>query len=141
MNTLLEVLYNILTPEIVSALLGGLIGASITIKIDVYGYRLSILFSIGSIISAGAFSEYISIRWNINSLFAQGLIGIIVAIIANSLLDKIHVKSPKMIENLISLIEEDVYISTKEIIKIFKDGLIRKISYIFRDKSKDNRDE
>ena len=58
MELFIEALYSLLIPQVVAALIGGFIGASINIKVELYGWRLSLLFAFGSLISAGALAEY-----------------------------------------------------------------------------------
>ena len=50
MELFIEALYSLLIPQVVAALIGGFIGASINIKVDLYGWRLSLLFAFGSLI-------------------------------------------------------------------------------------------
>ena len=134
MNIYLEAIRVTLTPEVVAGLIGGLLGAIITIRIELHGLRLSILFAIGSIINAGAVSEALISSWSIYSLYAQGGIGIMVAIISNALLDKLHAKAPKLVGRVIEVIEEDILLAIKEVIITAKDSLVRQIKIIFRDR-------
>lgn len=137
MNIYLEALQTTLTPEVVAGLCGGLLGAGITIKTELHGLRLSVLFFIGSIGNAGAMSEAITHVWGIYSLYAQFGIGTLVAILSNSLLDKLHAKSPRLVGKLIDVIEEDLLAAVSEVVTTTKDGIIRKIKFWLRDRKND----
>ena len=127
MEIFIETMHTLLIPQVVAALIGGLIGASINIKVELYGWRLSILFAIGSLVSAGAIAEYITYIHSINFIFLHCVLGILVGILGNSLLNAIYVEAPDFTGKLVNVLSEGIIELVKEVPKY----IISKFDTIF----------
>lgn len=95
MELLIEALYGLLIPQVVAGLLGGLLGAMISLKIELYGWRLSILFGIGSIICAGALAEYLTYTYEVKFILLHCGLGMLVGILGNAAIDSINLAAPE----------------------------------------------
>ena len=95
MELLIEALYGLLIPQVVAGLLGGLLGAMISLKIELYGWRLSILFGIGSIVCAGALAEYLTHTYEVKFILLHCGLGMLVGILGNAAIDSINLAAPE----------------------------------------------
>ena len=95
MELLIEALYGLLIPQVVAGLLGGLLGAMISLKIELYGWRLSILFGLGSIVCAGALAEYLTHTYEVKFILLHCGLGMLVGILGNAAIDSINLAAPE----------------------------------------------
>lgn len=95
MGLFIEALYGLLIPQVVAGLLGGLLGAMISLKIELYGWRLSILFGIGSIVCAGALAEYLTHTYEVKFILLHCGLGMLVGILGNAAIDSINLAAPE----------------------------------------------
>lgn len=128
MNLFIEALYSLLIPQVVAALIGGFIGASINIKVELYGWRLSLLFAFGSLISAGALAEYLTYNHDVQFILLHCVLGILVGILGNHLLISINLAAPDFTIKLVNLLSNGILEIIKEIPKL----IISKIEEIFQ---------
>ena len=128
MELFIEALYSLLIPQVVAALIGGFIGASINIKVELYGWRLSLLFAFGSLISAGALAEYLTYNHDIQFILLHCVLGILVGILGNHLLISINLAAPDFTIKLVNLLSNGILEIIKEIPKL----IISKIEEIFQ---------
>lgn len=128
MELFIEALYSLLIPQVVAALIGGFIGASINIKVELYGWRLSLLFAFGSLISAGALAEYLTYNHNVNFILLHCVLGILVGILGNSLLNSINLAAPDFTSKLVSVLSNGILEVLKEIPKL----VVRKLEELFQ---------
>lgn len=112
MEDFLIVMHGILIPQVVAGLIGGLLGAMMSIKVDRFGWRLSILFGIGSIIAAGAVAEYLTYVYIIEFILLHCGLGILIGILGNAALDALNLAAPEF---------------TRKIVKGTGDGILHKI--------------
>lgn len=128
MELFIEALYSLLIPQVVAALIGGFIGASINIKVELYGWRLSLLFAFGSLVSAGALAEYLTYNHNVNFILLHCVLGILVGILGNHLLISINLAAPDFTSKLVNVLSNGILEVMKEIPKL----IIRKIEELFQ---------
>ena len=128
MELLIEALYSLLIPQVVAALIGGFIGASMNIKVELYGWRLSILFALGSLVSAGALAEYLTYNYEIKFILLHFVLGIMVGILGNSLLISINLAAPDFTSKLVSVLSNGILEVLKEIPKL----AVKKIEELFQ---------
>ena len=101
MENFIIAMHGLLIPQVVAGLLGGLIGAMISVKVELYGWRLSILFAIGSIIGAGALAEYLTYRYNFQFILLHCGLGILVGIVGNAGLDAVNLAAPEYMRKVV----------------------------------------
>lgn len=128
MELFIEALYSLLIPQVVAALIGGFIGASINIKVELYGWRLSLLFAFGSLISAGALAEYLTYNHNVNFILLHCVLGILVGILGNHLLISINLAAPDFTRKLVNVLSNGILEILKEIPKL----VVRKLEDLFQ---------
>ena len=128
MNLFIEALYSLLIPQVVAALIGGFIGTSINIKVELYGWRLSLLFAFGSLVSAGALAEYLTYNHNVQFILLHFVLGIMVGILGNSLLISINLAAPDFTSKLVNVLSNGILEILKEIPKL----IIRKLEELFQ---------
>ena len=128
MELFIEALHSLLIPQVVAALIGGLIGASMNIKVELYGWRLSILFALGSLVSAGALAEYLTYNYNIKFILLHFVLGIMVGILGNSLLISINLAAPDFTSKLVNVLSNGILEVMKEIPKL----AVRKLEDLFQ---------
>ena len=128
MELLIEALYSLLIPQVVAALIGGFIGASMNIKVELYGWRLSILFALGSLVSAGALAEYLTYNYEIKFILLHFVLGIMVGILGNSLLISINLAAPDFTNKLVNVLSNGILEIIKEIPKL----IIKKLEELFQ---------
>jgi hypothetical protein len=83
-----------LTPPVVAGLMGGVLGALMSLKVEIYGWRLSILFAIGSVIAAGALVEYLTSNGGQQLILTNCVVGMITGMLSSSALDSINLAAP-----------------------------------------------
>lgn len=128
MELLIEALYSLLIPQVVAALIGGFIGASMNIKVELYGWRLSILFALGSLVSAGALAEYLTYNYDIKFILLHFVLGIMVGILGNSLLISINLAAPDFTNKLVNVLSNGILEVLKEIPKL----ITKKVEELFQ---------
>lgn len=128
MELLIEALYSLLIPQVVAALIGGFIGASMNIKVELYGWRLSILFALGSLVSAGALAEYLTYNYEIKFILLHFVLGIMVGILGNSLLISINLAAPDFTSKLVNVLSSGILEILKEIPKL----ITKKLEELFQ---------
>ena len=114
MELLVEALYGLLIPQVVAGLLGGLLGAMISIKVELYGWRLSILFGIGSIICAGALAEYLTYSYDVKFILLHCGLGMLVGIVGNAGLDAINLAAPEQMRKIVKGTGEGILYKIKK---------------------------
>ena len=102
MEEFLAAMHGLLIPQVVAGLIGGVIGALISMKVDRFGWRLSILFGIGSIIGAGAVAEYLTYVYHIKFILLHCSLGILIGIVGNAALDAINLAAPDYMRKVIN---------------------------------------
>lgn len=90
------------TPQIVSAILGGLLGSLISSDRARYGWQLSLLFCIAALAFAGAMGEYLYNSRGITSIFWLFVLNIPLGMIVGSFLDVLRIASPPLIQRLVN---------------------------------------
>lgn len=114
MELFVEALYGLLIPQVVAGLLGGLLGAMISIKVELYGWRLSILFGIGSIICAGALAEYLTYSYDVKFILLHCGLGMLVGIVGNAGLDAINLAAPEQMRKIVKGTGEGILYKIKK---------------------------
>ena len=126
MELMIVALYGLMIPQVVAGLIGGLLGSLISIKVELYGWRLSILFGIGSILCAGALSEYLTITYAIKFILLHGVLGLLVGILGNAAIDALNLASVDFTRKLVNILSNGILEIVKElpklIIKKLEDG-------------------
>lgn len=102
MEEFLAAMHGLLIPQVVAGLIGGVIGALISMKVDRFGWRLSILFGLGSIIGAGAVAEYLTHVYHIKFILLHCSLGILIGIVGNAALDAINLAAPDYMRKVIN---------------------------------------
>ena len=90
------------TPQIIFAMLGGLLGALIASDRERYGWQLSVMFGIAAIAFAAAMGEYLFIKRSIESIFWLFVLNVPLGMIVGSTLDVLRIASPPLIEKLVN---------------------------------------
>ena len=101
MNTFFATLTLSFTPQIISAILGGLLGAMISSDRKRYGWQLSFMFCIAAVAFAAAMGEYLHIGRGITSIFWIFVLNVPLGMIVGSTLDVLRIASPPLIEKLV----------------------------------------
>lgn len=102
MDTFFETLTLSFTPQIIFAMLGGLLGALIASDRDRYGWQLSFLFCIAAVSFTAAMGEYLFITRGIQSIFWLFVLNVPLGMIVGSTLDVLRIASPPLIEKLVN---------------------------------------
>ena len=102
MEIYINALLMTLSPQVVSALIGGMVGISIKSKISEYGWFYTIFISIGSIIAVGATSEYFYSVRGVTFIFAHMLLGTLVGLIGSYTLHAINIFTPNFAHTLVN---------------------------------------
>lgn len=102
MEEFLAAMHELLIPQVVAGLIGGVIGALISMKVDRFGWRLSILFGLGSTIGAGAVAEYLTHVYHIKFILLHCSLGILIGIVGNATLDAINLAAPDYMRKVIN---------------------------------------
>lgn len=117
----------VLIPQVVAGLIGGVLGAMMSIRIERFGWRLSILSGIGSIIVAGAVAEYLTYAYSVEFILLHCGLGILSGIVGNAALYAIDLAAPRYMH---------------EVVRSTGDGLLAKIRLCLpRGRKKDIKDE
>lgn len=90
------------TPQIVFAMLGGLLGAGIASDRERYGWQLSLLFTIAAVVFSAAMGEYFHKDREIESIFWLFALNVPLGMTVGSTLDVLRIASPPLIERLIN---------------------------------------
>lgn len=115
MELFMEALQSIFIPQVVAALIGGLLGACTSIKVELHGWRISILLAIASLIIAGAISEYLTYNFSVKFILLHCGLGLLVGILGNSLLNAINVAAPDFMVKLVDVLFNGIIQVVKEI--------------------------
>lgn len=94
MEIYINALVSALTPQVVFALIGGIIGVAIKSKIEGYTWRYTIFIAIGSLIAVGATAEYLYSSYKLTSIFLHMFIAVIMGIIGASILHAFNLFAP-----------------------------------------------
>ena len=97
-----------LSPQVVFALIGGLIGVGIKSKIEGYSRGYTTFISIGSLIAVGAMSEYLLQKHHLEFLFGHMFIAIIIGIIGASILHAFNVFAPILAEKIVNIFGDKI---------------------------------
>lgn len=92
-----------ITPQILIAIIGGVIGTNISSDIKLYGVRLTILTAIVTLSIVGVASEYISYKWQTQSIIGHFAMGGIVGMAGMRLLDAIRLALPDLMHSITEL--------------------------------------
>lgn len=128
MEVYMEALKSIFIPQVVAALIGGLLGASISIKVELYGWRVSILLAIASLIVTAAISEYLTYNFSVSSILLQCGLGVFIGMLGNSLLNAINTQAPSFMVNLVDVLSNGIIQVAKELPNL----IIRKLEETFQ---------
>lgn len=90
-----------LTPQIIFAMLGGMLGAMIASDRKRYGWQLSILFGLVALALAAATGEYLVNVREITSLWWLLVLNVPLGMVVGSTLDVLRITSPPLIEKLV----------------------------------------
>ena len=127
MEQFIIAMHGVLIPQVVAGLIGGVLGAMMSIKIERFGWRLSILFGVGSIIGAGAVAEYLTHVYSVEFILLHCGLGILFGIVGNAALDAINLAAPEYM---------------RKVVRGTGDGLLAKIKlYLPSGRKKDIKDE
>lgn len=114
-----------LTPQMIMALIGGLIGTNMSSDVKLYGWRLTILTAIISMSLVGVSSEYISYKWGVTSLIGHFAQGCLAGMVGMRLLDAIRLALPDFMHTLASLASKtalelvvDLFNKVRKILKL-----------------------
>lgn len=104
MELYIEVLKVFLLPQIIAGLIGGCFGVRAVFKhyLELYGWELTITFSVIGLISAGGASEYFYNVQEVTSLFLHMLIGCGTGILGTSAVDAIRLAAPLLMKDLVN---------------------------------------
>lgn len=101
MEIYINALLAALTPQVVFALIGGIIGVAIKSKIEGYTWGYTIFIAIGSLIACGATAEYLYSSHNLTSIFLHMFIAVIMGIIGASILHSFNLFAPRFATTLV----------------------------------------
>lgn len=101
MEIYINALLMALSPQVVFALLGGLIGVGIKSRIEGYNWGYTIFISIGSLIAVGATAEYLYSVHNLTSIFVHMFIAVIIGIIGASILHSFNLFAPILASKIV----------------------------------------
>ena len=90
------------TPQIIFAMLGGLLGSSIASDRKRYGWQLSFMFTIAAIAFTAGMGEYLYMNRGIKSIFWLFILNVPLGMIVGSTLDVLRITSPPLIEKLVN---------------------------------------
>lgn len=108
MEIYITALISALSPQVVSALLGGLVGVRIKSKNGGYSRRYSCLIALGSIITVAAVAQYFYSVYNLKMLFVHSFIGILIGIMSANLLHAFNLFAPKFAKIIVHNLGEKV---------------------------------
>lgn len=94
MEIYINALLSALSPQVVFALIGGLIGVGIKSRIEGYNWIYTIFIGIGSLIAVGAVSEYLYSVHQAHYIFLHMFIGVVMGIIGASVLHAFNIFAP-----------------------------------------------
>lgn len=114
MELMIVALYGLLIPQVVAGLIGGLLGSLISVKVELYGWRLSILFGICSVISAGALAEYLTYSNGLEFILLHCVLGVLVGVVGNSALDALNLAAPEHMRKIVNGTGDGILYKIKE---------------------------
>lgn len=117
MNIYIDALSIALTPQVVAAFIGGLLGASAAADIQRYGLRLTVIFTALGVLAAGAVAEYLTAYRGITSVLLHVIISPFVGMCFGYLLDAIRVTMPNLFNKLLSSVGDTAIAGVTEFIK------------------------
>lgn len=106
MEIYITALIGALSPQVVSALLGGLVGVRIKSRKEGYSRSYSLFIAVGSIIAVAATAEYFYSVYNLEMLFVHSFIGILIGIMSANLLHAFNLFAPKFAKNIVNRLGE-----------------------------------
>lgn len=101
MELFLSTITSSLTPQIIFAMLGGIVGALIASDFKRYGWLLSCLFIFASIAMAASAGEYLQQSKGIQSIWLLLVLNIPLGMVVGATLDVIRIVSPNLIKKLV----------------------------------------
>lgn len=101
MEIYINAMLSALSPQVVFALIGGLIGVGIKSRIEGYNWVYTIFISFGSLIAVGAVSEYLYSVYHAEHIFLHMFIGVIIGIIGASILHAFNIFAPGFATKLV----------------------------------------
>lgn len=142
METYSMALIGAVSPQVIAALIGGLIGLLFSAKPSKYGWWSTVMSTLVGLIAAGAAGEYLSAVRGVQSLWWCGLIGAASGVPFGALMDTIRVLSPPLFEKIIHHLGDTVIDEAADTIKHFfgliKKSIARAIDFL---KNKEEQDE
>lgn len=108
MEIYINALISALSPQVVFALLGGLVGVRIKSKREGYSRSYSWFIALGSIIAVGATAEYFYSVYNLEMIFVHSFIGVIMGIMSANLLHAFNLFAPKFAKNIVNKLGEKI---------------------------------
>lgn len=124
MNNFLAIVATSITPQVVFAMLGGLIGSLISSDRKRYGWQLSLLFCIVAIFTAAGMGDYMHHVKKISSIWWMMILNVPLGMVIGATLDAIRITSPKLIESLVDKVGNSA-------VSIIGDSILSKLTKIF----------
>lgn len=106
MEIYINALIGALSPQVVFALLGGLVGVRIKSRKEGYSRSYSLFIAIGSIIAVGATAEYFHSAYDLQMLFVHSFLGVLIGIMSANLLHAFNLFAPKFAKNIVNRLGE-----------------------------------
>ena len=124
------------SPQIFFSILGGAIGAFISSDRKRYGWQLSFLFILASLVFSAAMGEYLYISRGIASIWWLMLLNIPLGMIVGSTLDVLRIANRPLIERLVNGIgDSGVSIIVESVL-----GKLRRWFGVKEDKDREGKD-
>lgn len=117
MDAFTEIYLATFTPFVVTALIGGLLGAAASADVETFKWRLTIIMTLLTLGAVGAGSEYLTKEFPDAGIFWHLLEGGIVGMVGLRLLDALRVASPTF---------------TKKLVEIASNSLLDNVSALFK---------
>ena len=90
------------SPQIFFSILGGAIGAFISSDRKRYGWQLSFMFILASLVFSAAMGEHLYLTKGINSIYLLAILNIPLGMIVGSTLDVLRIANRPLIERLVN---------------------------------------
>jgi len=113
--------------QITAAILGCIVGSFAMDPVARYGIRIALLFTIISMVLAGAISEYLAVAKEMRYVLIHAGIGIGIGLVCQFLIEEIKQSAPKFFKSLLNILTSTLIDNIVETIVMFFDGLKRKI--------------
>lgn len=113
--------------QISVAMLGAIIGSLATDPVKRYGGRIAFLFTIISMVLAGAISEYLAAAQEMLYVLAHAGIGIGLGLTCQHLIEEIKQSAPKFFKSLLNILTSTIIDNIVETIAMFFDAIKRRI--------------